>query len=114
MSLSFNSSLSGVRAGMDALSVSAHNLANVNTDGFKKKVVDLSEDANGGVSANISESTSPGPTYLDKNDEIVEGSNVDISEEAVNQITARNFISSNLAVIARTDEALESLFDIMA
>lgn len=114
MSLSINSSTSGVRAAFTTLNVSAHNVANASTDGFKKQNVNLSEDANSGVTAKISKSTEAGPSFTNDSNEIVEGSNVDLSEEAIAQINASHLLSANMAVIERTAEAQESLFDIFA
>ncbi len=49
MSISFSSSVSCIQAAFAMLNVSAHNTANLNTDGFKKQLVNLSEDSTGGV-----------------------------------------------------------------
>lgn len=114
MSISFNTSVSGVRAALDVLGVSAHNIANVNTDGFKKQEVVLREGHNGGVDAAISESSEPGSSYQNEDGEIVEASNVDLPDEIADQLSAKHLLSANLAVIKRTDEAYESLMDIIA
>ncbi len=114
MSLSFNSSISGIRAANDMLGVSAHNTANINTDGFKKQHVNLRDDHVGGVIVDITESTEKGSLYRNKRGDMVEASNVDYTEEVVAQINARHLLSANAAVIKRTDEARESLLDIIA
>jgi len=114
MSLSFSSSLSGIRAAFTSLSVSSNNVANINTDGFKKQVVNLSEGPDGGVISNISESTESGPTHQDENGNLIEGPNVEFSEEAVEQIKAKTLLSANVAVITRANDAQKSLFDIFA
>ncbi len=80
MSLSFSSSVSGTPAAFAMLNVSAHNTANLITDVFKKQLVNLNEDSNGGVIADISESTEAGPLYKNSNGDIVEASNVDYFE----------------------------------
>ncbi len=114
MSISFSSSVSGVQAAFAMLNVSAHNTANLNTDGFKKQVVNLSEDSTGGVVADISESTEPGPLYTNSDGDTVEASNVDYLDEVAEQIKAKYLLSANIAAIQRTDEAFDSLMDIMA
>ncbi len=114
MSISFSSSVSGIQAASAMLNVSAHNIANLNTDGFKKQIVNLSEDSIGGVSADISESTEPGPLYTNSVGDTVEASNVDYPDEIVEQLKAKHLLSANIAAIKRTDEAHESLMDIMA
>jgi flagellar basal body rod protein FlgG len=113
MSLSFSSSASGVQAALAMLNVSAHNTANLNTDEFKKQRVSLSEDYNGGVVADISESTETGPLYRNTDGDIVEASNVDYFEEVAVQMKAKHLISANIATIRRTDDAQESLMDII-
>ena len=114
MSLSFNSSVSGIRAAIDMLSVSAHNTANINTDGFKKQLVNLRDGHDSGVIVDITESTETGSLYRNKRGDMVEASNVNYVEEVVVQINARHLLSANAAAIKRTDEAQESLMDIIA
>ncbi len=114
MSLSFNSSVSGIRAAIDMLSISAHNTANINTDGYKKLRVNLRDDYDSGVIVDITESSETGPLYKNKRGDMVESSNVNYVEEVVVQINARHLLSANAAAIKRTDEALESLMDIIA
>ncbi len=106
MSLSFNSSISGIRAATNMLNTSAHNIANSNTDWYKKQHVNLKSDHGGGVIAEIAESTERGDT--------VETSNVNYVEEVVTQIKARHLLSANAAAIKYTNEAQESIMDIIA
>ncbi len=114
MSLSFNSSVSGIRAATDMLSISAHNTANINTDGYKKLRVNLREDHDSGVIVDITENTEAGSLYKNKRGDIVEASNVNYAEEIVTQINARHLLSANAAAIKHIDEAHESLMDIIA
>ena len=114
MSLSFNSSVSGIRAAIDMLGISAHNTANINTDGYKKQRVNLRDDHDSGVIVDITESTEKGSLYKNKRGDMVEASNVNYVEEVVAQINARHLLSVNAAAIKRTDEAQESLMDIIA
>lgn len=114
MSLSFNSSVSGIRAAIDMLGISAHNTANINTDGYKKQRVNLRDDHDSGVIVDITESTEAGSLYKNKRGDMVEASNVNYVEEVVAQINARHLLSANAAAIKRTDEAQESLMDIIA
>ncbi len=114
MSLSFNSLVSGIRAATDMLSISAHNTANINTDGYKKHRVNLSEAINNGVIVDISGSNEAGLLYKNEKGDIVETSNVSYPEEIAVQINAKHLLLANIAVINRTDEAQESLMDIIA
>jgi len=114
MSISFNSSISGIRAATNMLNTSAHNIANSNTDGYKKQHVNLKSDHGGGVIAEIAESTERGSRYKNKRGDTVETSNVNYIEEVVTQIKARHLLSANAAVIKYTNEAQESIMDIIA
>ncbi|MCP5007658.1 MAG: hypothetical protein GY941_27545 [Planctomycetes bacterium] len=114
MSSSFSSSISGIRAATDMLSVSAHNIANINTDGYKKQSVNLRGDDGSGVIADITKSTEAGLLYKNKRGDTVETSNVDYIEEVVTQINARHLLFANAAAIKYTDVALETIIDIIA
>ncbi|MCP4267316.1 MAG: hypothetical protein GY777_17380 [Candidatus Brocadiaceae bacterium] len=114
MSISFNTSLSGIRAATDMLNVSAHNTANMNTDGYKKYHVNLNEGVHNGVIVDISRSDESGSFYKNEDGGIVETSNVSYPDELAVQINAKHLLSANAAVIKRTAEAQESLMDILA
>ena len=114
MSVSFNSSVSGIRAAIDMLNISAHNTANINTDGYKKQRVNLKDGHDSGVIVDITENTEAGSLYKNKRGDIVEASNVSYPEEIAVQINAKHLLLANIAVINRTDEAQESLMDIIA
>ncbi|MDR4498247.1 MAG: flagellar basal body protein [Candidatus Scalindua sp.] len=103
MSLSFNSSVSGIQATLDKQSVSANNIANINTEGYKKQHVNLSQDQQSQVAVNITENPKTSSFY--KNIEGIEKSKVNFCEEIVVQIKAKNLLSANIAANNRTDEA---------
>ncbi len=111
---SFSSSISGMQAAFKMLDVSAHNTANINTDGFKRQRINLTENAIGGVTSTVETSTDPGPSYLSGNGTVVEGSNADIGEEIVNQMIAQRYLSANIASLKTADEMYGSLLDIIA
>ncbi len=114
MSSSFSSSISGVRAATDMLSVSAHNTANINTDGFKKQRVNLREDLGSGVIADVTESTEADSLYTNTEGNTVETSNVNYIDEVMTQINAKHLLSANAAAIKYTAEAQKSIIDIIA
>ncbi len=114
MSITFNSSISGIRAAIDMLNVSANNTANINTDGYKKQHVNLRDGHNSEVVVDITQSTETGALYKNERGEMVEASNVNYVDEVVAQINAKHLLSANAAAIIRTDDALESLMDIIA
>lgn len=111
--ISSSASVSGIRAAFKMLDASAHNTANLNTDGFKKHAVLLSEANGGGVFAKESVTASAGPLYM-SNGNIYEASNADYGEEAVNQIIARQMLSANIAALKTADSMQKSLLDLFA
>lgn len=72
------------------------------------------EDRGSGVIADITESTEAGSLYTNKEGDTVETSNVNYIEEVVTQINAKHLLSANAAAIKYTDEALETIIDIIA
>jgi len=106
-------SSSGILSSFKLLDATAHNIANANTDGYKRDSVSFKEGANGGVYATASKISSPGPAY-NMNGVIYEGSNVDIASEAVSLMTARHMLSMNIAALRTADEMTESLLDTFA
>ncbi|MEJ2040643.1 MAG: flagellar basal body protein, partial [Desulfosarcinaceae bacterium] len=83
------SSLSALTAFRKNLDVTANNIANVNTDEFKKSRVTFSEGDGGGVSAQVQQiNTSGVPKEVIRGDEVVEveSSNVDLAEELTEMI----------------------------
>jgi flagellar basal-body rod protein FlgC len=107
-------SLSGLRAGLEKLEISANNVANLSTDGFKKDRVLLSEGVSGGVVVEIGKSTKSGPFYRSPQGELIETSNVDPAEEAVEQILAKYMFSMNVATIQTADEMQKGVIDLLA
>ena len=96
------------------LSISAHNTANINTDEYKKRQVNLKGDDSSRVIAYITESTEAGSLYINKRRKTVEISNVNYIEEVVTHTNARHLMSANAAAIKYTDEAQTSIVDIIA
>ncbi len=113
MSLSSMSSVSGIKAAFGILGVSSHNTANLNTNGFKKQTSSLHEEINGGVSHTVGKNTARGSMYLDADGNMVESSNVDISEEVASRVDAKHLLSANLNALKVADEIQKSLIDIL-
>ena len=114
MSLLFNSSVSGIRAALDMLGVSAKNIASIDYDGHKKQHVNMSQEQHEQVAAQITESSKASSFYKTIDGDVVEKSKVKFCEEIVVQIKAKNLLSANVAAIKGTNEAEKSLLDIMA
>ncbi|HET98164.1 MAG TPA: flagellar biosynthesis protein FlgC [Desulfurivibrio alkaliphilus] len=111
-----HSALSGLLALQKKTAATAHNTANVNTDGYKKVRVTLAETTPpGGVEARAEVVATPGPLVQEQTaagPELVEKSNVDLAEELPNLMLSRRYYQANLKVVQTEDERLGSLLDI--
>ena len=111
-----DASISGLRAFQKKLDVTANNIANVNSDEFKKGRAVLSEGENGGVRVQIDQVNTPGhPRETVANGEVVEteSSNVDLAEELTETIPTKAGYNANLKMIRQEDEMLGALLDIV-
>ena len=109
------SGVSGLRAEGEALGVVGDNIANVNTDGFKKSKTEFVEIPSGGVLPVVEKDDSSGPTVLHDtggNQTMVELSNVDLGEEVAQQIAAQRSFEANLQTLRTGDALLGSILDI--
>ncbi len=109
-----NGTLSALSAFITKLGATADNIANVNTDGFKRNRAALHEDDNGGVRVELSKDQSPGLRY----DVIEDGkkveketSNVDLAEEIPDLMLTKRAYQANLKTVETQDEMLGSLLD---
>lgn len=109
-----NTSITAIFASAELLNVSAHNVANSNTDGFDRLNATVNEGKNGGVVVTIGENEQVGPTYQVQTLAEPAPSNTDYAEESVDQIMAENMFKANLAVIETINEMEESIIDILA
>lgn len=110
-----SAAISAATAASTKVANSAHNVANSNTDGYKKSRVILQEDATGSVTANVGRVPAAGqPPELQANPDLVEHSNVEYGEEIVDQMTASNLYKANLKTFESVDEMLETALSIKA
>jgi flagellar basal body rod protein FlgG len=107
--------LSALRAFGEKLGVTANNIANISTNGFKKSRVLLEEAPSSGVNVSIRRVETPGALLLPDRDtgEPQESSNVAVEEEMVNLITTKQAYTANLKMIKAQDETLGTLLDIL-
>ncbi|MGE0681065.1 MAG: flagellar basal body protein [Candidatus Binatia bacterium] len=113
---SFYTSLSGLNAFQKQLNVAANNLANVNTDGFKKSRALLESAQPQGVTAKSQKLELPGPLALEQTpdgEQLVEKSNVEVGEEIPNVIVGQRAYETNLKILKVADETMGSLLDIV-
>ena len=91
-------SLSGMNAAQTRLQVSAHNIANLNTDGFTRQEVLQSPTTGGGTLATVSTS----------------GQGSDLTTDMVQQLQAKNAFYANLSVFKSSNEMIGNLLDTTA
>jgi flagellar basal-body rod protein FlgC len=107
--------LSALGAFGKKIEVSAHNVANINTDGFKKSRVILQEASPSGVTASINRIDQPGSPlpFEEGRGEAGETSNVAVEEEMVDLITTQHAYTANLKTMKAEEEILGTIFDVL-
>jgi flagellar basal-body rod protein FlgC len=111
------SALSGLQAYSLATEATANNVANTNTNGFKKDRVILSAQSPQGVTATVDKVNTPGAYSMEatsQGDLMVEHSNVDISEEMPALMINKAAFSANIKSIQTADQMTQSLLDIVS
>jgi len=110
-----HSALSGLVAIQKKVEANANNVANVNTDGYKKTSVTLQEQEPQGVKAEVRQMATPGPMVYEQTpagEILVEKSNVELSEELPSMMLSRRLFQANLKTVQIEDEMLGSLLDL--
>ncbi len=117
------SGVSGLIANADRLNVSGHNVANVNTDGFKSQEIATTDaayinDIGTGVRVSSVYSPSrPGPLAVDAaggvDSGMVEMSNTDLIRETTNQMAAQKAYGANIATIRVADTMAQDLLNMV-
>jgi len=92
-------SLSGMNAAQTQLNVAAHNVANLNTDGFTRQKTVLTQQAQGGVSAAVGTESQPGAA---------------LEADVVSQLQAKHAYLANLAVFKTSNKMAGALLDLDA
>lgn len=93
-------SLSGMNAAQTRLQVSAHNIANLNTQGFTRQEVTQSTADGGGTLATVRSSAN--------------GAGNSLETDMVQQLGAKNTYLANLSVFKANNAMLGTLLDISA
>ena len=113
MSIAANIALTAINAFDKKSSITANNIANVNTDGFKKSRAVIKEKETSGVSISSEQVNTPSDIVtiggVDR-----EASNVNLEEELIALMTNKNNYEANLMTVKAADEREKTLFDIMA
>ncbi len=109
-----NPSIAGIKALSTKLAVTANNIANIETDGFKKSRAVLEEAVPDGVTVTTERVDTPGsllPTD-DGSGRTRETSNVALEEEMINLITTHRAYEANLQPVKTWDKMMESVLDL--
>jgi flagellar hook protein FlgE len=105
MSLSFDPSISALKAAATRHAVSAHDIANVNTPGFRQTNVYQTDMMPSGTRISHLERTpAPSPDL----------SGTDLTEEVKEQKISKNDFQANLRVVNVRDEMTQDLLDLFA
>jgi flagellar basal-body rod protein FlgC len=116
MTFSIQSTLSAIKAFGEKMGVTANNIANLETEGFKKSTATLVEGPKKNVGVEITQPDIPGPVVVDETyGQLTEKemSNVDLAEEIPQTIIAQRGYETNLATLRTQDEMLKSIIDII-
>lgn len=98
------------------MGVTANNVANANSDGFKKSRAILQEGAAGGVDVEITRVESPGPLVTEQTTEgheTKELSNVTLEEEIPQALLTEKLFAANTKVLQVEEEMIGSVLDIV-
>lgn len=90
MSITNALALSGMQAAQTQLDVAAGNIANSETPGYRRRVVQQAAQADGGVSTSVAATQQPGPA---------------LESDVVSQLQAKHAFIANLAVF-KTQNAM--------
>lgn len=102
----FSSGLSGLSAATWMVTVSAGNVANLNSAGYRARKVGFAADAAGGVSAQ--------PLTEDGAEPVPGGSNVDLAAEMVNLMVGNTYFAANAAALRTQQQVLGMALDLKA
>lgn len=96
-----------------ALQANAHNVANVNTDGFKGQHIVSVENAAGGVHGYLDQSSSPGPSVYESG-ELRQLSNTDLIRETMDRAVVAATYKANLSVVRTAFQMSGEVLDLIA
>ena len=108
-----SSSLSGLAVFGRKLTVSADNVANVNTDEYKKTVAAIAEDKNGLPELNTEKIETPGPVIQETDSTLRELSNVELAQEFPRMMISQRGYEANISVLKTQDDMIGTLLDMI-
>ncbi len=107
-----SASLSALYAFGNKLSNIGHNVANVNTNGYKKTVATITEDENRLPRVNLMQSNQPGAIILEEG-LFKETSNVDLAEEFPQMLIAQRGYEANISALKAQSDLIKSVVDMV-
>jgi flagellar basal-body rod protein FlgC len=113
MTLSINSNISALSALGKRQATSANNIANSQSEGFKKSRVVLEEGEKGTVTAKSQLVTTPGTMVNQPDGSLTETSNVDLAAEVTGMIPTKHAYQANLKALQTTAEMEKNTLDLI-
>jgi flagellar hook protein FlgE len=113
----YQSALSALQSFGTKISSNANNIANSNTNGFKRTRVTLETMQPQGVNAVVEKVNGEGPKIYQETingSELIEQSNVDLVNELTDMTLNSNYYKANLKTIQTFDKMFENILDIKA
>lgn len=113
-----HSALAGLLANAAKAAVAAHNIANVNTYGYKKSIAAVESNAAGQPEVQVIQSDAAGPLVpvpegLPGGARFVEMSNVNLVEEFIQLKLAQIGYTANVSLVQAQDEMVGTILDIL-
>lgn len=111
----YNSALTALQAFGTKIQSNSNNIANANTDGFKKTRVILAEVLPQGVRADVERVSMPGAEVFQetsKGPELVELSNVELGSELPDLAMNSHFYKANLKTVETVNEMTGTLLNL--
>jgi len=113
MTLAINANISALNALGKRQATSANNIANSESEGFKKSRVVLEEGEKGTVTAKTQVVNTPGTMINQPDGSLTEMSNVDLASEITEMIPTKHAYQANLKALQTTAEMEKSTLDLI-
>ncbi len=111
----YNSALTALQAFGTKIQSNSNNIANANTDGFKKTRVTMAEVLPQGVRAEVDKVSTPGTSIFQETNkglDLVELSNVELSSEIPEMNLNTQFYKANLKTLETVNEMTGALLNL--
>lgn len=109
-----DSTLAALSAFSSKLSVTAGNVANCTTDGYKRIEATISEDSQGSPGITLRKDETAGTMAQDSTGSLRELSNVDLNQEMPQMIIAQRGYEANLKALETQGDMLKATLELLA